>query len=114
MLGIIAAVAQVYYFLHESAVCRFRATVVFSVYHGEKLCFRQYEMVHYLFCFEGLHLFISVRTLIYGANHSPKHEKRLGEYCTTLFFRKIKFKNNFILDCIPCEICSDSEHVFTF
>ncbi|EEX46955.1 hypothetical protein BACFIN_05308 [Bacteroides finegoldii DSM 17565] len=23
-------------------------------------------MVHYLFCFEGLHLFISVRTLIYG------------------------------------------------
>lgn len=77
MLGIIAAVAQVYYFLHESAVCRFRATVVFSVYHGEKLCFRQYEMVHYLFCFEGLHLFISVRTLIYGANHSPKHEKRL-------------------------------------
>ena len=32
MLGIIAAVAQVYYFLHESAVCRFRATVVFSVY----------------------------------------------------------------------------------
>ena len=34
MLGIIAAVAQVYYFLHESAVCRFRATVVFSVYHG--------------------------------------------------------------------------------
>ena len=66
MLGIIAAVAQVYYFLHESAVCRFRATVVFSVYQGEKLCFRQYEMVHYLFCFEGLHLFISVRTLIYG------------------------------------------------
>ena len=77
MLGIIAAVAQVYYLLHESAVCRFRATVVFSVYQGEKLCFRQYEMVHYLFCFEGLHLFISVRTLIYGANHSPKHEKRL-------------------------------------
>jgi hypothetical protein len=39
--------------------------------------FHQYEIVHYLFCFEGLHLFISVRTLIYGANHSPKHEKRL-------------------------------------
>ena len=77
MLGIIAAVAQVYYFLHESAVCRFRATVVFTGFQVEKLGLRKYEMVHYLFCFEGLHLFISVRTLIYGANHSPKHEKRL-------------------------------------
>lgn len=92
MLGIIAAVAQVYYFLHESAVCRFRATVVFSVYHGEKLCFRQYEMVHYLFCFEGLHLFISVRTLIYGANHSPKHEKRIVRKLYYIVFQKDKIQ----------------------
>ena len=76
MLGIIAAVAQVYYFLHESAVCRFRATVVFPFIMA-KNCVSASMRWFIIFLFEGLHLFISVRTLIYGANHSPKHEKRL-------------------------------------
>ena len=66
----------------------------FWLFYGSKykLCFRQYEMVHYLFCFEGLHLFISVRTLIYGANHSPKHEKRIVRKLYYIVFQKDKIQ----------------------
>lgn len=100
--------------LDEAAVCGLQTSVSGFVYECEKLGFRQYEVVHSFFHLRVLHLFVDVRTLTYSANRLPTNEKKSVQIYITLTYNKINFENIFLVDFNECEMCSESEHVFTF
>ena len=55
-----------------------------------------------------------MRTLTYSAKRIPANRKKSARICILLTCNKIKLENIFEADFAVCEMCSDSEHVFTF
>lgn len=55
-----------------------------------------------------------MHTLTYRAKRIPANRKESVQTCISLICSKIELENIFEADFAACEMCSDSEHVFTF